>query len=148
MVDGKPCKWNTESKKVAATSIASVEDNKGIKWTIFKNRSMTTRLLMLPPLSGRFIKKSIANSHHVILVAGIGWSFPQGAMFSTFVHWHVSHYWIYASTFFLIAGNQYLWVRWWRVRLMPRCPMWSWYSNIIYTSMGASSTTLFPLGNT
>ena len=137
----------TESKKAAATSLASVEDNKGIQWTIFEKQSTTTKILVLPPFSGRFIRKSIAKSCHGILMAGIGWSFPRGAMFSTLVCWHISHYWMYASTFFLMAGNQYLWERQWRVRLMPRCPVWSWYSNMIYASMGASSTTLFPSGN-
>ena len=53
----------TESKKAAAISIASVEDNNGTRWTIFENWSTTTRILVLPPFSGRFIKEV----HHQVL---------------------------------------------------------------------------------
>ena len=72
MVEGKPYKWTTESKKAAATSVALVEDNKGIRWTILENWSTTIKILILPPFSRRFIKKSITKFHHSILAAGVG----------------------------------------------------------------------------
>ena len=61
----------TESMKAEATSLALVEDNKGTRWTIFKKWSTTAKILVLPPFSRKFIRKSIAKSGHGILMAGI-----------------------------------------------------------------------------
>ena len=75
---GIPCNWTTWVTSRSAVSAADGSLGRATKWTIFKNRSTTVMMVLLPLEVGRLVTKSRAMSDHGQPGMGRGRRRPAG----------------------------------------------------------------------